>query len=174
MFVPVLFFPGATGTIYRQFAATILFAIAISTFNALTFSPMLSALLLALGGRSAGPSRLRHRRRGGGISLWPAGRWRRGRPGGHGGAVAAGLLVGFVLRLLTRPAPAAALHPGRRGGGTGARGGGQPGRRARLRRGGRPVWLAHARSCLAGSTGAMAASSGDTRRAWPGCLPTAR
>ena len=47
VFVPVLFFPGATGTIYRQFAATILFAIAISTFNALTFSPMLSALLLA-------------------------------------------------------------------------------------------------------------------------------
>jgi hydrophobic/amphiphilic exporter-1 (mainly G- bacteria), HAE1 family len=47
VFLPVLFFPGATGTIYRQFAATILFAIAISTFNALTFSPMLSALLLA-------------------------------------------------------------------------------------------------------------------------------
>ena len=47
VFVPVLFFPGATGTIYQQFAATIIFAIAISTFNALTFSPMLSALLLA-------------------------------------------------------------------------------------------------------------------------------
>ena len=47
VFMPVLFFPGATGTIYRQFAATILFAIAISTFNALSFSPMLSALLLA-------------------------------------------------------------------------------------------------------------------------------
>ena len=43
VFAPVLFFPGATGTIYQQFAATILFAIAISTFNALTFSPMLSA-----------------------------------------------------------------------------------------------------------------------------------
>jgi HAE1 family hydrophobic/amphiphilic exporter-1 len=47
VFVPVLFFPGATGTIYQQFAATIIFSIAISTFNALTFSPMLSALLLA-------------------------------------------------------------------------------------------------------------------------------
>ena len=47
VFLPVLFFPGATGTIYQQFAATILFAIAISTFNALTFSPMLSALLLS-------------------------------------------------------------------------------------------------------------------------------
>ena len=47
VFLPVLFFPGATGTIYKQFAATILFAIGISTFNALTFSPMLSALLLS-------------------------------------------------------------------------------------------------------------------------------
>ena len=46
VFLPVLFFPGATGTIYKQFAATIIFSIAISTFNALTFSPMLSALLL--------------------------------------------------------------------------------------------------------------------------------
>ncbi|MEB3262400.1 MAG: efflux RND transporter permease subunit [Cyanobacteriota bacterium] len=50
VFLPVLFFPGATGTIYKQFAATIIFAIAISTFNALTFSPMLSALLLARDG----------------------------------------------------------------------------------------------------------------------------
>ena len=47
VFIPVLFFPGATGTIYKQFAATILFSIGISTFNALTFSPMLSALLLS-------------------------------------------------------------------------------------------------------------------------------
>ncbi len=47
VFMPVLFFPGATGTIYKQFAATILFSIGISTFNALTFSPMLSALLLS-------------------------------------------------------------------------------------------------------------------------------
>ncbi len=46
VFVPVLFFPGATGSIYKQFAATIIFSITISTFNALTFSPMLSALLL--------------------------------------------------------------------------------------------------------------------------------
>ena len=54
VFLPVLFFPGASGTIYRQFAATILFAIAISTFNALTFSPMLSALLLAWQGADPG------------------------------------------------------------------------------------------------------------------------
>ena len=50
VFLPVLFFPGATGTIYKQFAATILFAI--STFNALSFSPMLSALLLARQGEA--------------------------------------------------------------------------------------------------------------------------
>ncbi|GAB4376750.1 MAG: efflux RND transporter permease subunit [Elainellaceae cyanobacterium] len=46
VFIPVAFFPGTTGAIYRQFALTIAFAIAVSTFNALTLSPMLSALLL--------------------------------------------------------------------------------------------------------------------------------
>ncbi|WP_088890226.1 efflux RND transporter permease subunit [Leptolyngbya ohadii] len=46
VFIPVAFFPGTTGAIYRQFALTIAFSIAISTFNALTLSPMLSALLL--------------------------------------------------------------------------------------------------------------------------------
>ncbi len=56
IFLPVLFFPGATGTIYKQFAATIIFAIGISTFNALTFSPMLSALLLSQQGGN-NPSR---------------------------------------------------------------------------------------------------------------------
>jgi len=54
VFLPVLFFPGATGTIYKQFAATILFSIGVSTFNALTFSPMLSALLLAQEGPPPG------------------------------------------------------------------------------------------------------------------------
>ena len=46
VFVPVAFYPGGIGIIYRQFALTIAFSIAISAFNALTFSPMLSALLL--------------------------------------------------------------------------------------------------------------------------------
>ena len=46
VFVPVAFYPGGIGIIYRQFALTIAFAIAISTFNALTFSPMMSALIL--------------------------------------------------------------------------------------------------------------------------------
>jgi hydrophobic/amphiphilic exporter-1 (mainly G- bacteria), HAE1 family len=46
VFVPVSFFPGATGILYRQFSLTIAFAIAISAFNALTLSPALSAILL--------------------------------------------------------------------------------------------------------------------------------
>jgi hydrophobic/amphiphilic exporter-1 (mainly G- bacteria), HAE1 family len=46
VFVPVSFFPGTTGILYRQFALTIAFAIAISAFNALTLSPALSAIFL--------------------------------------------------------------------------------------------------------------------------------
>jgi len=46
VFVPVSFFPGTTGAIYRQFALTIAFSIALSTFNALTLSPALAAKLL--------------------------------------------------------------------------------------------------------------------------------
>jgi len=46
VFVPVSFFPGTTGILYKQFSLTIAFAIAISAFNALTLSPALSALLL--------------------------------------------------------------------------------------------------------------------------------
>ncbi|MEB3156058.1 MAG: efflux RND transporter permease subunit, partial [Cyanobacteriota bacterium] len=100
VFVPVLFFPGATGTIYQQFAATILFAVAISTFNALTFSPMLSALLLAWEGDP--PGRRAYAIAGAGVGFvygLLAG-------GGSGtlaalGALVAGLLVGFALRLAT-------------------------------------------------------------------------
>ena len=46
VFIPVAFYPGGIGIIYRQFALTIAFSIAISAFNALTFSPMMSALIL--------------------------------------------------------------------------------------------------------------------------------
>ncbi|MEO0349835.1 MAG: efflux RND transporter permease subunit [Cyanobacteria bacterium P01_A01_bin.15] len=46
VFVPVAFFPGTTGALYRQFALTIAFAVAISTFNAITLTPMLCGLLL--------------------------------------------------------------------------------------------------------------------------------
>ncbi len=46
VFIPVAFFPGSTGQLYRQFALTIAFSIAISMFNALTLAPALSAILL--------------------------------------------------------------------------------------------------------------------------------
>jgi hydrophobic/amphiphilic exporter-1 (mainly G- bacteria), HAE1 family len=46
VFVPVALFPGTTGRLYRQFALTIAFSIAISAFNALTLSPSLAALIL--------------------------------------------------------------------------------------------------------------------------------
>jgi HAE1 family hydrophobic/amphiphilic exporter-1 len=49
VFVPVAFFPGTTGQLYRQFALTIAFSVTVSTFNAITFTPMLSALLLRRG-----------------------------------------------------------------------------------------------------------------------------
>jgi HAE1 family hydrophobic/amphiphilic exporter-1 len=46
VFVPIALFPGTTGRIYKQFALTIAFSIALSAFNALTLTPALSALLL--------------------------------------------------------------------------------------------------------------------------------
>ena len=46
VFVPVAFFPGTTGILFRQFALTIAFSIAISAFNALTLTPALAAILL--------------------------------------------------------------------------------------------------------------------------------
>lgn len=46
VFIPVSFLEGATGQLYRQFALTIAFSIAISTFNALTLTPALSVILL--------------------------------------------------------------------------------------------------------------------------------
>lgn len=46
VFVPVAFFPGTTGALYNQFALTIAFSIAVSTFTALTLTPTLSALLI--------------------------------------------------------------------------------------------------------------------------------
>ncbi|WNZ25168.1 efflux RND transporter permease subunit [Leptolyngbya sp. NK1-12] len=55
VFVPVAFFPGTTGALYQQFALTIAFSIAISTFNALTLTPMLSALLLRRQPEHEGP-----------------------------------------------------------------------------------------------------------------------
>jgi len=52
VFIPVAFFPGTTGQLYKQFALTIVCSITLSLFNALTLTPTLSALLL---GRSERP-----------------------------------------------------------------------------------------------------------------------
>jgi HAE1 family hydrophobic/amphiphilic exporter-1 len=100
VFVPVLFFPGATGTIYQQFAATILFSVAISTFNALTFSPMLSALLLAR--EDAPPGRRTYAISGGFVGLIYGLLL-----GGTGAlqavfALVVGVVIGFGLSLLTK------------------------------------------------------------------------
>src|SRR6476661_7979009 len=46
VFLPMVFFGGSTGVIYRQFSATILSAMALSVFIALTLSPAIAANLL--------------------------------------------------------------------------------------------------------------------------------
>ncbi|MGH7706825.1 MAG: efflux RND transporter permease subunit, partial [Vulcanimicrobiaceae bacterium] len=46
VFIPVGFFPGTTGELYKQFALTIACAITISLFTALTLTPALSALMI--------------------------------------------------------------------------------------------------------------------------------
>jgi HAE1 family hydrophobic/amphiphilic exporter-1 len=54
VFVPTIFIPGITGRLYQQFAVTIAISVLISTFNALTLSPALSALLLRPRGENRG------------------------------------------------------------------------------------------------------------------------
>ncbi|MCL4136653.1 UNVERIFIED_CONTAM: hypothetical protein GTU68_010522 [Idotea baltica] len=46
VFIPIAFISGLTGQFYKQFALTIAIATFISTFNSLTLSPALSALIL--------------------------------------------------------------------------------------------------------------------------------
>ena len=46
VFIPVAFFPGTTGELYKQFALTIASTISISAFTALTLAPALASLLL--------------------------------------------------------------------------------------------------------------------------------
>eukprot|EP00752_Nemacystus_decipiens_P015951 g14256.t1 len=46
VFIPASMIGGLTGTLYQQFALTIVFATCFSTINALTLSPMLCALIL--------------------------------------------------------------------------------------------------------------------------------
>jgi HAE1 family hydrophobic/amphiphilic exporter-1 len=82
VFVPVTFFPGATGVIYRQFALTIVFSILVSTFNAITGKPLQSALLL--GGGKTEPRGLRWTLIGGAF-------------GGIYGALAGGWILSLLL-----------------------------------------------------------------------------
>ena len=46
VFIPMAFFPGTTGAIYRQFAVTLAISIAFSAIMALTFTPALCATML--------------------------------------------------------------------------------------------------------------------------------
>lgn len=57
VFVPVGFFPGVTGQLYKQFALTIASSITISLFVALTLTPALAVLLVRVeeGGAKGGP-----------------------------------------------------------------------------------------------------------------------
>ncbi|MBL1209519.1 efflux RND transporter permease subunit [Geminocystis sp. GBBB08] len=55
VFIPVSFFPGTTGIVYKQFALTIAAAVVFSTFNALTFSPTMSGILLKAPEKTKGP-----------------------------------------------------------------------------------------------------------------------
>jgi HAE1 family hydrophobic/amphiphilic exporter-1 len=54
VFGPVAFFPGTTGRMYQQFSLTIAFSVVLSVFNAVTFTPALSALLLDRESRAHG------------------------------------------------------------------------------------------------------------------------
>lgn len=55
VFIPVTFFPGTTGIVYKQFALIIAFSIAISAFNALSFSPSMSAIIMRRSEEVHGP-----------------------------------------------------------------------------------------------------------------------
>lgn len=55
VFIPVAFFPGTTGALYQQFALIIAFAVLVSTFNALSFSPSMAAILLRPKQETGGP-----------------------------------------------------------------------------------------------------------------------
>ena len=54
MFVPIAFWGGLTGELYRQFALTISVAVALSTVNAVTLSPALCGVLLSRSASSSG------------------------------------------------------------------------------------------------------------------------
>ncbi len=51
VFIPVSMMPGITGSLYRQFALTISFAVIVSALNALTLSPAIAAILIKRRGK---------------------------------------------------------------------------------------------------------------------------
>ncbi len=55
VFIPTVFIPGITGSLYQQFAITIAISVCISAFNALSLSPALAALILRPKGENRGP-----------------------------------------------------------------------------------------------------------------------
>ncbi len=55
VFLPTVFIPGITGRLYQQFAVTVGVSVIISTFNSLSLSPALAALLLKPKKRGNGP-----------------------------------------------------------------------------------------------------------------------
>jgi HAE1 family hydrophobic/amphiphilic exporter-1 len=55
VFIPTIFIPGITGKLYQQFAVTIAVSVIISSFNALTLTPALAAMLLKPKKESQGP-----------------------------------------------------------------------------------------------------------------------
>ncbi len=55
VFIPTIFIPGITGSLYQQFALTIAISVCISAFNALSLSPALASLLLRPKEKTSGP-----------------------------------------------------------------------------------------------------------------------
>ena len=51
VFIPVSMMPGITGSLYQQFALTISFAVVVSSLNALTLSPAISAIIIKRRGK---------------------------------------------------------------------------------------------------------------------------
>ncbi len=54
VFLPIAFLKGVVGQFFKQFGLTVVFAMAISLFDALTIAPMLSAYFAARGGQGHG------------------------------------------------------------------------------------------------------------------------
>ena len=55
VFIPVSFFPGSTGVVYKQFALIMAAAVAFSTFNALSFSPTMGSIMMKRQEETKGP-----------------------------------------------------------------------------------------------------------------------